>query len=257
MNRPSNWLPFPFLVLLTGIGCGPSKLDQRITSLEESVASVQRDQALAVSRLDESNRLNQTVYLLQDRVEQIALDMERIQSGAPEPAPELNFDQPEEEPKSEPKAESKPPVRPAVKAAPAAAPKKAPAADVVSTDDPVTLYRKAYDLLAAGKFAEAAPLFQHLVTEFPGHDLADNAQYWLGESDYAQKNYAQALSGFQKVVDNFPSGNKVPDAMLKIAFTYQHLGDKIKARETLQKIIKEFPWSDPAKKAKERLQSLG
>jgi len=167
MNRPSNWLPFTFLVLCTGVGCGPNKLDQRITSLEETVASVQRDQALAVSRLDESNRLNQTVYLLQDRVEQIALDLERIQSGAPEPAPELNFEQPGEEPTSEPQ-EPKAPARAAAPSktppsTPPSTPKKTAALAAAATDDPVTLYRKAYDLLAAGKFAESAPLFAHLV----------------------------------------------------------------------------------------------
>ena len=103
----------------------------------------------------------------------------------------------------------------------------------------------------------AARAFKTLVERYPAHELADNALYWLGEVEYAQKNYKQALDVFRKVVDVYPSGNKVPDALLKMAFCQQELGDKAKAKATLENLVNRFPWSGPAKKAKERLQSLG
>jgi TolA-binding protein len=45
--------------------------------------------------------------------------------------------------------------------------------------------------------------------------------------------------------------------MLKMAFCQIELGEKAKAKETLQLLIRNFPWSEPARKAKERLQFLG
>lgn len=243
MSRLLTWI---FVAVSFG-ACAGGRHEQRIVKLEDSMAMVQRDQALAASRLDESNRLNQTVFLLQDRIEQMGLDLERMQSGVPETSDEFSADQPEELPAEAPVA------------APIAA-KPAPvkvAAVSKATGDPVSMYRKAYDSLKKGAYAEAKSGFGELLERFPDHEYSDNAQYWLGETDYAQKNYRHAVTNFQRVVDQYPGGNKVPDALLKMAYCHQLLGDKVKAREILQKIVDTFPWSEPAKKAKERLGTLG
>lgn len=233
---------------LGAAGCAGA-MHERVTKLEEQVSALQRDQALAAARIDESNRVSQNVYLLQDRVEQMSLLLERVQSGAPEPEGEIpgELPLPEDQPAEEP---PQPPLR-AAKPALAA---KAPAAP---GDDPVTMYRKGYDLLKAADYAGSARAFKILLERYPAHELADNAQYWLGEVDYVQKNYRQALEAFRKVAEGYPSGNKVPDALLKMAFCQQELGDKAKAKQTLEDLVSRFPWSGPAKKAKERLQSLG
>lgn len=230
-------------VVIGAAGCA-GRLDERVTTMEQQVAALQRDQALAVSRLDESNRVAQNVYLLQDRVEQMSLMLERMQSGVPEAEGEVPSEAPEVE------------AAPQLKYSPAPAPKAAPAPRVAG-DDPVTMYRKAYDMLKAADYAGSSALFQQLIDRFPEHELADNAQYWLGEADYAQKNFRRALDEFKRVVDVYPHGNKVPDAMLKLAFCQIELGEKSKAKDTLQSLIRDFPWSEPARKAKERLQTLG
>ena len=69
-----------------------------------------------------------------------------------------------------------------------------------------------------------------MVTRHPHHELADNAQYWLGEVYYDQKDYARALTEFRATVTAYPRGNKVADALLKVGFAYQALGEGAKAR---------------------------
>lgn len=229
------------LCALGNAGCAGA-MNERVTKLEDQVAALQRDQALAAARIDESNRVSQNVYLLQDRVEQMALLLERVQSGVPEAEGEIPGEVPL--PEDQPAAAAPPPP---VKTRAAAG----------EADDPVTIYRKGYDALKAGDYAASARAFKTLVERYPAHELADNALYWLGEVEYAQKNYKQALDVFRKVVDVYPSGNKVPDALLKMAFCQQELGDKAKAKATLESLVNRFPWSGPAKKAQERLQSLG
>src|SRR5690606_19413745 len=86
--------------------------------------------------------------------------------------------------------------------------------------DPKAAYRQALDALRAGKHTEAIDGFRALVAAHPRHDLADNAQYWLGEAFYDQRRYRDALIEFRKVVDNHSRGNKVPDALLKIGYCH-------------------------------------
>lgn len=229
----------------SALGCAASRLEERVVTLEQQVANLHRDQQLAVSRLEESDRLSQNMYLLQDRVEQMSLLVERVQSGVPEVQGEV--------PGEAPVLEAPPQEGEAPKLA---MPVPAPAAKV-KAEDAVTLYRKAYDKLKTADYKGSAQGFKQLVELYPAHELADNALYWLGEVDYAQKNYRQALEAFRRVIETYPSGNKAPDAMLKLGFCQQLLGDKVKAKETLQNLIKQYPWSEPARKAKERLPALG
>ncbi len=252
MSRALGTISLMAIALIAA--CGPSKLEQRVNSLDETVASIQRDQALAASRLEESNRLNQSVYLLQDRVEQMAVVLERMQSGVPDPAAEVPSGQPSYE---APKLRALPPNAKSPARQTPAPKTQARASEQPAVEDPVTTYRKAYDLLMAGLFDESSVLFQALVAAYPKHDLADNAYYWLGETDYARKNFRGAIAHFQTVVETYPNGNKVPDALLKMGYSYQELGQLSEAKQTLQRLIKNYPWSGPAEKAKERLQSLG
>jgi tol-pal system protein YbgF len=229
------------------VGCAASRLEERIVTLEQQVTNLQRDQQLAASRLEESDRMSQNMYLLQDRVEQMSLLVERMQSGVPEAQGEVPGDVAVPEPAPQ---TGSAPVLDMPKAAVSQASKPA-------GEDAVTLYRKGYDKLKTADYKGSAQVFRQLVEQYPAHELADNALYWLGEVDYAQKNYRQALETFRKVIETYPSGNKAPDAMLKLGFCQQFLGEKAKAKETLQNLIKQFPWSDPARKAKDRLQVLG
>jgi tol-pal system protein YbgF len=118
------------------------------------------------------------------------------------------------------------------------------------------MYQLALDHLRNGRHDEAVATFRGFVKQHPQHDLADNAQYWLGECYYDRKDYSTALREFRRVAERFPQGNKAPDALLKVAFSYLALGSARPARETLQEIIRSYPRHQAAGLARAKLGEL-
>lgn len=117
-------------------------------------------------------------------------------------------------------------------------------------------YRAAVELVKAGRHAEGAAALRAFLGKHPRHDFADNAQYWLGEAYYAQKDYANALAEFRGVVETYPRGNKVPDALLKVGYCYLALGQPEKSRAVLEQVVTLYPKTEPAATAAKRLESL-
>jgi len=134
--------------------------------------------------------------------------------------------------------------------------KKADKPPAAGDEVPRQRYRQAHETLKGGDVAEARRLFREFVTEFPQHELADNAQYWVGECYYDQRDYETAVRAFRHVIESYPTGNKVPDALLKIGLAYLSLGDRSSAREVLAKVVEIFPESNAARIALERSKVL-
>jgi tol-pal system protein YbgF len=116
-------------------------------------------------------------------------------------------------------------------------------------------YRAAVELVKATKYEDALAALRGFIEHHPRHDYADNAQYWIGEVFYAQKDYARALTEFRKVVEVYPRGNKVPDALLKVGYCYQALGQREKAHAMLEQVVNLYPKSEPAALAARRLET--
>lgn len=136
-----------------------------------------------------------------------------------------------------------------------------PVLPALSLADPKTTtapaeYQQAFDLLQRGHYEKAIPAFDTFVKQSPTGDYADNAQYWLGEAYYSKRDFVGALAAFKKLVDNYPDSPKKAHALLKIGFSYDELGDKLSARQTLEQVRKEFPSTSPARLADERLKKL-
>ena len=121
--------------------------------------------------------------------------------------------------------------------------------------DAASEYRAAVDLVKAASYVDALAALRGFLARYPRHDYADNAQYWIGEVFYAQKDYARALSEFRKVVEVYPRGNKVPDALLKLGYCYQAMGQGDRARAMLEQVVNRYPKSEPAMLAAKRLES--
>ncbi|WP_461211232.1 tol-pal system protein YbgF [Desulfocurvus sp. DL9XJH121] len=150
----------------------------------------------------------------------------------------------------EAKAEKKP-AKPAQKAAPKKYPvKAAPAAPGKAA------YDKGLALVLAGKTKEARTAFEGFLAKNAKSPLAPNAQYWLGETYYHEKRFPESIVAFKKVHQNFPRHSKAPAALLKIGYAYAQLGDKENARFYLGVLLQDYPKSEPAPKAKKRLESL-
>lgn len=119
---------------------------------------------------------------------------------------------------------------------------------------PEQLYQQGQDALKAGQGAKARELFASFLVQYPKHALASNAQYWIGESYYAEKNYEQAVLEFQEVIKNYPDKEKAPAAMLKQGMAFRELGDSKSAAYILKKLVDEHPKSEEAKIAREKFK---
>ena len=90
----------------------------------------------------------------------------------------------------------------------------------------------------------------------PEADYMDNALFWIGECHYGLGDYSESIRFFQRVVSEYPDGNKVPDSLLKVALTYERLNDIANAREVLVVLVETYPTTEAARRATERLREL-
>jgi tol-pal system protein YbgF len=111
-------------------------------------------------------------------------------------------------------------------------------------------------ILGAGKLDDATAALRAFLAHNPHHELADHAQYWLGEALYARKDFAHALVEFRATIEKYPRGNKVPDALLKVGYCYQAMGERDKARAALEQLVTAYPQSEPAALARKRMEQL-
>ncbi|MBF0378887.1 MAG: tol-pal system protein YbgF [Desulfamplus sp.] len=125
-----------------------------------------------------------------------------------------------------------------------------------ASSKPEVLYSKARALLINNKFQAAEQEFRLLAQNYPNHSLAVNSYYWIGECRYSTKDYKGAIAIFKELVEKYPNGRKVPDALLKTAYSYIAIKDKYNGREYLKKVIKQFPFTPAGEKAEKRLQAL-
>lgn len=122
--------------------------------------------------------------------------------------------------------------------------------------DPAEMYMLGYRDTMDKNFDDAMKNFGEFLTLYPDHDLADNAQYWVGEIYYARGDWERAILEFDKVIKDYPEGDKVADSLLKQGFSFEKLGDRKTAATLLERIVDEFPGSESARKAKTRLPEL-
>jgi len=138
-----------------------------------------------------------------------------------------------------------------------ATPSDATPSDATPSDrDLQAVYDQGYTLFHQKRYRDAEARFASFLARSPHSDLADNAQFWIGECRYARGEYANALSAFAAVVDRYPDGNKVPDAMVKAGKTLEATGDLEGARSTYLEVQARFPGTAAAVTAEERLAAM-
>ena len=114
-------------------------------------------------------------------------------------------------------------------------------------------YANAYNMFKGGRYDAAKEEFRKFLKTFPNSEYSDNAQFWIGECDYFQGKYEEAIIEYEAVIQNYPKGNKVPNALLKQALSFLKLGDKSSAKFLLQGVIKDYPNTTPASVARKKL----
>lgn len=109
-------------------------------------------------------------------------------------------------------------------------------------------YLRGLALHRDGQNEAAITLFRQLLAEDRHHDLADNAQYWIGECYYSMKQYQRSINEFEKVF-SFRNTNKDDDAQFKLGLCYLALDDREQALEHFQRLIDYYPQSEYVPKA--------
>ena len=117
-------------------------------------------------------------------------------------------------------------------------------------------YRTAWLALSNQQYDKAIQQFRTFQRKNPTSEMADDAQYWIGESYFTRRDYNRAILEFNDVL-KYRKGDKVSAALLRQSEAFVEIGDKTDARLILQKLINDYPNSRQAKDARERLQSLG
>lgn len=130
-----------------------------------------------------------------------------------------------------------------------ATPAEQPAGTVTSgrpqSSSPAQDYDRAFGYLQEKNYTDAENAFQDFLKNHSAHALAGNAQYWLGEAYYAQTQYTAAARTFAKAFQDYPQGQKAPDALFKLALTLEKMNKKDDACLTIAELKKRFP-SGPA-----------
>src|SRR6266700_2588765 len=234
--------------LIQQSGDNVGKLGSTMSSLQKSVQDVQANSGARLDTMSTQvqglsdnleeiksrlGKLNQQLVDLQNTVQ--GLDA-KISSGAAAPATGAGL--------ATPTATTAPPANSSV----------APSGPAPSAD---TLYSNGLRDIQSGKYELARAEFQDYLKYYGKTDLASNAQFYIGEIAYKQKNYQQAISEYDKVINNYPKSFKLAPARLHRAMAMIELGQKASGVRDLREVIRLFPGSEEDRYARGKLTELG
>ena len=117
-------------------------------------------------------------------------------------------------------------------------------------------YEAAMGLLRRGDFDEAATAYQAFLKRFSVSGYTDAVRFWLGNAQYGQRQYKEAIASFRGFVTASASHPRVPEALLAIGNCQIESKDLKAARRTLEELMKAHPGTEAAQAAKERLAGL-
>lgn len=117
-------------------------------------------------------------------------------------------------------------------------------------------YQSAFDLLRELRYEQAVAAFRDFIKAYPDGRYAHIAQYWIGEANYAQRNFKQAIQDYQALIAKYPNSPKIAEAMLKIGYSEYELKNYKQARTTLTKLTKDYPGTTEAGQAQNLIQKI-
>jgi tol-pal system protein YbgF len=202
-----------------------------------SVASAQRGDSVYIE--DRMNQLQQTITMLTGQIEQLQYKNQQLQQQLEKMQTDYDFrlDQLEGKKGGGPRPPSAPPPQ---AAHPPAGPKTA-AAPPAGGAQGEQLYHEAFKLLQDGDYAGAEKAFRTFVQRNPKHPLAGNAQYWLGETFYARRDYQNAMISFAEGYKVYKASPKGPDNLLKLGITLSVLHKKQEACAVFARFAHDYP----------------
>lgn len=125
-----------------------------------------------------------------------------------------------------------------------------------TSKDKVSLYEEAYDAFKDKKYKVAREKFEAFMKEFPQDELADNAQFWIAETYYGEKDFEEAILAYEAVLKKHPKSEKAAGALLKQGFAFIEIGDKKTGKTILQKVTELYPATREAELAKKKIDAI-
>ncbi|ABS63738.1 Tol-Pal system YbgF [Parvibaculum lavamentivorans DS-1] len=226
-----------------GSGANAADLETRLTQLEDQVR-------MLTGRLEEaSHRAEQATKELQTFKADVELRFQDLQDGG---AASVGAATSGGEDKTTPASESTLGAQPSGQASGAG--EAASAQSVLPSGTPQTQYDFAIDLMKRGQYPQARTAFLEFLQLHPKHELAGNAQYWLGETYYAENNYKQAGDAFLNGYTTYASSSKAPDSLLKLGMSLSALGNTDAACTVWGELGSRFPQASPSIVARAKLE---
>jgi tol-pal system protein YbgF len=118
------------------------------------------------------------------------------------------------------------------------------------------LYGRAKQAFDQGNMAQARRGFEEVIQRYPNSASAGSAQFWIGDTFFREKAYEKSILEYQKVIEIYPKGNKVPAALLKQGHAFLALGDKVNSRLIFEELVRKYPQSAEAKSASAKLKEI-
>jgi len=223
MKLPPRLLLLATLVLPSAVSAQqPGYVDDRLNQLQQSITMLTGQ----LEQLQYSNQqLQQQMEKMQADYEYRLDTLEKGRGGArPAPTPV-------------PPQQHLTPPAPAPNTA-AVAPPPAAAGNTAGADQ---MYNDAFKLLQDGDYAGAERGFKTFVQRYPQHVLAGNAEYWLGETYYARRDYQSAMTSFAEGYKVYKTSPKGPDNLLKLGITLSALNRKPDACAIFARFSQDYP----------------
>lgn len=263
-----SWGGFGVLVSIALVGCAADRdlaiMRNDMERMNRQLLQMQVSQEVAQTRPREFEGDRRTIADLKAGLEEVKQQLsvltERLDASDHQLSRRLNALEARLTPGSSPpptSPSSRPPTadqNPSSSLPTGQPPGSTPSAGAPSSAEAKRLYQAALSDYQRGKFDLAAQGFRSYVEQSPRGDVADTAQYYLGESLYSAKDYRNAIAEFERLVRDFPQSPQVPSALLKTGYAYYELKDGVQGRRALRTLIENYPTSKEAKLAEERLR---
>ncbi|HEV3492567.1 MAG TPA: tol-pal system protein YbgF [Reyranella sp.] len=186
---------------------------------------------------DRLNQLQQAITMLTGQLEQLQYRNQQLQQQMEKMQADYEY-RLEQMEKGGGRPGGAPPPRPNPQAAAPAPPSAAAPAAAAGADQ---MYNDAFKKLQDGDYAGAERGFKAFLQTNPRHTLAGNAQYWLGETYYARRDYQNAMTAFAEGYKVYKASPKGPDNLLKLGVTLAVLGRKPDACAVFAKFSQDYP----------------
>jgi tol-pal system protein YbgF len=236
--------------LVEQTGDNVNKLNGTMSSLQKSVQDVQANSGARLDTMStQVQGLSDNLEEIKSRLGKLNQQLVDLQNTVQSLDAKISGSSPSAT--SSPSGSASSIAAPANTSAPSAAQPSGPAP---SAD---TLYSNGLRDITSGKYDLARSEFQDYLKFYGDTDLASNAQFYLGEIAYSQKQYTDAVSEYEKVLTNYPKSFKLAPARLKKGMALIELNQKTAGVRELREVAKRYPGTEEDRRARAKLKELG